>query len=228
MFIASNQILVGCMVSKCPAEHVAVYARTRMSQRGVCLPFVQDSSGKYLQPEGGVAASERESHFASIGALASRLASSSPDTDALPRLLTAITNSTDPVLQHLVFRELIAAGHGNRLVTLAPGSMALERHLLALGHDRPYVIPWAELGQAISEPLQSGQLVHMELLKDLYVAQKELVRATQVLVALGHAHMDPSVEAVARPDRVWCFADAIVHVRPSFAGSHFSKLRETA
>ena len=186
---------------------------------------MQDASGRYLQPEGAAAAADREAHFAVLSSLACRLAAGAKPTapaaaaggpappESLRRLLAAATASEDAVLQHLLFRDLISAGHGAMLVATVPQSMALERHLLALGHDRPYVIPWAQLGRTPAEPLTHAQLQHTALLKDLYIARRELRRAVDVLTALGHAHVDTAVEAAARPDRVRCFESAVFHVR---------------
>jgi hypothetical protein len=53
----------------------------------------------------------------------------------------------------------------------------------------------------------------MELLKELFRARVELVRATEVLMALKHAHIDPAVEAAARANRVRCFVGARFHER---------------
>jgi hypothetical protein len=132
-------------------------------------------------------------------------------SSALSRLLAAA--AADPVMATLLFRELIAAGEGHTLVALSHESLALERHLLALGHERPYTIPWAALGATLLEPLTEVQLLHMELLAEVFVARKELPRAVEVLAALGRAAVDPAVRADRRPDRVRCFADASFHVR---------------
>jgi hypothetical protein len=47
------------------------------------------------------------------------------------------------------------------------------------------------------------------------VARWELVRAREVLMALGHAHLDPAVDAATRPNGVRCFAGARSHMTTS-------------
>ena len=174
---------------------------------------MQDSSGAALQADGAAAAAAREEHFGPTAELALRLAAAPPPRVALTQLVNAVVASSDPVLATCVFRDLINSGYGGALVNAVPESPILERHLLALGHERPYTIPWSELGRSLQEPVSAVALTHMELLAKLYTTRKEIGRAVEVLAAMGRASVDAAVPPAKRPDRVQLFGDAKLHVR---------------
>lgn len=61
--------------------------------------------------------------------------------------------------------------------------------------------------------MDSEQLHHMSLLAKLREACRDYRSAAEVLNVIGTASVSASVPPDARPDRVKCFQEAMVHVR---------------
>lgn len=61
--------------------------------------------------------------------------------------------------------------------------------------------------------MDSEQLHHMSLLAQLHEVRRDYRSAVEVLTAIGQVRVSASVAPDARPDRVKCLQQAIVHVR---------------
>jgi hypothetical protein len=64
--------------------------------------------------------------------------------------------------------------------------------------------------------MDSEQLHHMSLLAQLHEARRDYFKAVEVLTAIGHVTISPSVSQDARPDRVQSLQQAMVFVRSFF------------